>query len=237
MHILAADVWFSRRFFQIFHNFGRFRIHSALHITDPVKFPVPEYPFVMNQSGRISLAEELTHCQNILPCIGFITAGPNQNRGMVFIPLQHGTCPVHNRLLPFRQRSRYIPGRFPCTQLLPGAMTLQIRLINQIDSIFITQFIPAALIRIMGSSHCIDIILFQNSDIGKHILFRDRSAPLRIKFMPVDAPEENSFSIQAHDPINHLKIAESHRLIDDFQKCVITVPDFQLDPVQIGNLC
>ena len=89
MHVFTADVGFCRISLQILFDLRRLRIHPGLHITDPVKLPVPEYSLVMHQTAAVMLVEELGHLQDILTRIGLISTGPDQHRRMIFIPFEH----------------------------------------------------------------------------------------------------------------------------------------------------
>ena len=124
MGVFTEDKGLLRIIFQILHDLIGLGVHPALHIADLIEIPVPERPFVMDQAGRILLFKVPAHSQDILPGIRFIAAGPDQDGGMVLIPLQHGLSPVQHTGLPFRQAPRHVPGRLAGPHLLPGAVAL-----------------------------------------------------------------------------------------------------------------
>lgn len=193
-------------------HISRLCIHLAFHIADCFKLPVPEHTLIMNETAVIPLTEETAHGLNTGSCVRLISAGPEENRRMVLIPLQHGSCPVHHTGLPFRPVSRHIPGRLAPSHLLPGAMAFQIRLIHQIDTVLIAQLIPPRLIRIMAGPHRIDIMLLHKPNIPQHVFFGNGSSPVRIEFMAIDSVKHQTSAVQTHDAVLHLKPSKSHRL-------------------------
>ena len=237
MHVFTADVGFCRISLQILFDLRRLRIHPGLHITDPVKLPVPEYSLVMHQTAAVMLMEEPGHFQNILACIGLISTGPDQHRRMIFVPLEHRFCPVHNTGLPLRKRARHIPGGITCPVLLPASVCLQIRLINQIDPVFIAQPVPQVLVRIVGSPHRIDVVPLHEPDIPQHVFLRHRASASHIELMAVDASEDDPLPVQAHDAVLHLEAAESHGFSRDLFHFSRFIFHIQVQTVQVRFFC
>ena len=143
VHIFTQDKRLLRFPLKVCLHLRRLCVHAALHITGLIEFTVPEDALIVNQPGWIPLLKILRHGENIFARVRLISTGPDQDGRMVLIPLQHGLCAVHHALLPLRKASRHVPGRLTGPHLLPGAMTLQIRLVDQIDPVFITELIPS----------------------------------------------------------------------------------------------
>ena len=61
----------------------------------------------------------------------------------------------------------------------------------------------------MTGTNGIDIVFLHELDVKQHIFLCDRSACFRIKFVSIDALENDTFSIQAHDSVFQFKSAES----------------------------
>ena len=208
MHVLAQKIRLLRIILQVCpHLFGRC-IHTAFHIADFIKLPVPEHALIMNHPGRVLFMEIPAHGQDTGSGIGFIAAGPPQDAGMVLIPLQHGRSPVHHTGLPLRQASRNVPGWFTSAHFLPGSMAFQVCLIHDIDSVFIAKPVPEALVRIMAGAHRIDVVALEDFDVTAHILGRDGAAPSGIPLMAVHAIDDDAFTVHQHDLILDFKTAE-----------------------------
>ena len=226
MHVFAADIWlryvgrilrlFLKFLLQIGANLRRLGVHPAFHVGNVPVLRIMEYALVMNQPSRIHSMEILRHSCNVLPRVGLISTGPDQYRGMILIPFIHGAGPVQNSLPPLRKISRHIVRRLHLAQLLPGSVALQIRLINQIYPVFITEPIPESLIGIVTGPYRIDIVLLQNPDILKHFLPGNAASAGQRELMPVHPSENDAFSVEAHDSVPQNKATESNPLRNPF---------------------
>ena len=219
--------------FQIIYNFLRVCVHTALHIRDPVFISsVVEDTFVMYQPLIVLFLEKLLHGSNIISGIGFISQRPEQDRRMILKAFKIGSGTVHYRFLPLRQGTGHIPGRFHSSHLLPGAVTLQIRLRHHIDSGFITQSVPFLAVRIMTGSDRIDMVTFEAFDVPFHVFQGNTPSGSCIPLMAVHTTDHQSLTIQLHYLILRIqrKITEAYFIWHHFRHFPLTVcqSDIQL---------
>ena len=92
----------------------------------------------------------------ILTVSRFITHGPHNDAGLIFISFHHSLTPVDPLGLPGR-----IIGNVTITVLMePHSMGFNIGFINHIKSVLTTQLVPSLLVGIMGCPNRIYIVLF-----------------------------------------------------------------------------
>ena len=142
MSVFTADerlgIIFCKELFDCLYR----RVHLAFHIAGIVISAVMAKTFIVNQTGRVCVAEELGHFKNILASEGLISAGPDQDRRVVFISLIHGICTVKHHIQPFRLVMRYNVSVVLCKfSNIPGTVGFQVCLIDHINTIFITKLI------------------------------------------------------------------------------------------------
>ena len=212
VHVLAQNVRLLGMVLYIFFRFVWLCIHSALYIADFIKLSVPRHALIVHQSGIVPFLKETAHGKNILTCIGLISTGPYKNTGVVFVPLQHISGSVYHTVLPLRKTARHIPGRFAGSHFLPGTMTFQIGLVNEINSIKITQLIPKSLIRIVTGTDCVNVVALHKQNVPHHVFSRDCPAFVHVKLMPVDSFKDQPFPIEAHDTVQQLEPSKANDL-------------------------
>ena len=166
MGILAADIRLAPVFLQELPDRLHGRIHLAFHIAGIIVAAVMEHAFIVHEPGRVDLAEELGHLIDILAAVGFISTGPDQHAGMILVPLVHGVRPVEQHLEPLRLIIRHdiiiIPRR---RSRIPGAVALQVRLVDHVQAVLVAETVYDGRIRIMAGTHGIDIVLFHNGQV------------------------------------------------------------------------
>lgn len=140
-----------------------------------------EIALVVDQSGRIYRPHRFRALHEITAEGGFIAEGPHDDGGMVEIPSYHADGTFHVGSLP-----RRIIGN-PGIVFHPfETVALQIRLVNHIEAVFVTQIVQAVGGRIMGTPQRVDIVLFHQNHIGLHLLIRDGASLGRTVVVVVD---------------------------------------------------
>ena len=140
-------------------------IHTAINIGIEILF----CPFILYRTVSLHRFQPLVSFLKINSVAGFITQRPNRNRRIILCPLIHTAGAVHVCTQPrcILSQSR---------RTVPHSMRFDIRLVYNIKTIPIAQLIPIGMIRIMGTTHCIDIILLHQLYIFQHQLFTNRTA-------------------------------------------------------------
>ena len=213
MGIFTADKRLVPMLCQEFLDIGHMGVHLAFHITGSVESSIMEKSLIMYQTGSICLVEILMHLEDGFTAKGFITAGPDNNSWMILVPLQHIGCSLEHRALPLRMtiwQSIFV--REITAVFHPGAVGFQIGFIYYVKTINITQLIDKTAVRIMGTAHCIDIILLHGNNILLNQLLVTGPAAIAVKFMAVGALEHNPLAIQLHNIAIQLELTEAYIL-------------------------
>lgn len=157
---------------------------------------------------------------------------------MVFIPLKHVVGAIQNQILIFRPvtGNHVLQTNPPSEYPVPESMGLQIRLVNDIQSIAVAKPVQGCLVRIMACAHRIDIIPLHHQKIKSNDILVDCTPAVGAEFMPVDAVKYHTFSIEMHDMINHLKPTESKGLQNRFRSDSLFIEDTNSQCVKIRIL-
>ena len=179
----------------------------------------------MYQPLIVLFLEKLLHGSNIISGIGFISQRPEQDRRMILKAFKIGSGTVHYRFLPLRQGTGHIPGRFHSSHLLPGAVTLQIRLRHHVNTGFIAQCVPFHAIRIMTGTDGIDMVTFEAFDVPFHVFQGNTPSGSCIPLMAVHSTDHQPLAVQFHHSIRRIqnKIPEADLIRHHFRHFTLTV--------------
>ena len=169
--------------------------------------------------------------------VGFIAERPYENRSVILVSFVHAFRAVKNHfpVLFSVARDGKLRIQSVADEVVPHAVCLQIRLINDIQSEQIAQAVKLRPVRIMARSDRVDVIAFHCDEILPNDLLTDHASALRTEFMAVDALKYNALTIEIHDAVADLKAAESHLLCDNLALCAECVEDF--DPKIVEMRC
>ena len=148
---------------------------------------------------------------------------------MVFVPLQHRFGAGQHIFPPLRAGTGQRPFvRTVCTQLLPCAVGLQIRLPDDIQTVFIAELQEIRVIRVVAGAHGVDVMGFQVLYIPQHLLPADGAAGATAPLVAVHALEHDTLAVQKHPAVFQLKFAQT-----DFQAGAL----HQSTLAQQGDFC
>ena len=155
---------------KIVFDFRNRWVHSTFHITAVRIGAVIKESLIMHQSGGIQAAKTFCHLMNDRSTEAFISAGENQDGGMVFVPLPHIFNSLYKHGLPFF----FILGKHIvyifCKGIgVPAAVGFHITLIHYIKAVLIRQTVEGGIVGIMRGSKGIDIVSLHGLDILLHL--------------------------------------------------------------------
>ena len=134
---------------------------------------------------------------------------------MIFVSFKHGAGAVHRAVPPLRQAPWDVPAGLRLPQLLPGSVALQICLVHHIDAVPVAQVVPGGLIGVMAGADRIDIVPAEHGHCGLHVLLTDSAAPVRAPLVSVHAVEQQTLSVEQHNPVLQLEAAEANVIGDN----------------------
>ena len=111
------------------------------------------------------------------------------------------------------------------------AMSLDISLSNQIDTVFIAQVIPARVIRIVTGTYSVDIHLLHYPYILYHTLQRNYVSTFRIHLMTVCTLYEYGLSVHQQLTVAYLNLTESHLLGNYFKNGTCSIGKSQIESI------
>ena len=117
------------------------------------------------------------------------------------------------------------------------AVSLKIGLGHQINTIFITQVIPAWVIGIVAGTDRIDIHLFHDSDILNHTLQRNHISAVGVHLMTVGTLYKDRLTIDQQLAVTYLHLTESHLLRNDLNHLSVRFLKCYEQGVKIRGLC
>ena len=185
----------SMKGFEILANFPRLGVHPAFHVADGVERAAVEHTLIMHEASRVVVVEELRHGENILARVALIAAGPDQDGGVVLVAFKHAAGAVHDAVLPLGQTAGHVPARLHRAELLPAAVAFEVRLVDHVDAVPVTQVVPQALVGVVAGAHGVDVVLFEHGHGGVHIVGADGAAPVGVPLVAVDAVEHDALAV------------------------------------------
>ena len=231
----VAVLYEEERFFrigvQIIRNIFEGRVHSAEKIDiGYVIFTVMcsvKGTLIGRQSGRINFFCPSEGFLKGAAVTAFITHGPDEDRGTVAVPYDHGTYPVQCWLDEVRiVRNSYMSHTHPFRVIVliegerTGTMAFVVSLVDHVEAEFITQLVEPGNIRVMTCPDRIKVMLLDHMQVlfdpGSCL---DKTCD-RIRFMPVDAPEFNRSIVEIQDAVFDTDVAEAYALGDSFPLCL-----------------
>ncbi len=120
--------------------------------------------------------------------------------------------------------------------LIAKAVALLIGLSSDIETIFITEVIPAWIVGIVTGAHCIDIQTLHNLNILYHAVDRDDISAVGIHLVAVCTLDEHRLSIDEKLAVLDFHLAEARFLRDDLHDIAPTVFNGGEERIQIRSL-
>ena len=192
------------------------------------------HSFIMNQTGRVKLPEELRHLIDVPAAVRFIPAGPYQDRRMILIPLIRRVHTVQHHLKPLRpviwNHLAEIAGHHP---RIPGSVGFQVILIHHIDTVLVAEPVDQGRIWIVTGTDRIDIIALHSLQILAKLRFTHMTSAHGAELMAVHALEYDPLPVQSHNVILHLKTPEPNLLRDDLLQYTLRIIDLNPQIIEI----
>ena len=102
-----------------------------------------------------------------------------------------------------------------CLFAITHTVTLQIALGSKIQSVLITEFIPAWIVGIVTGTYRVNVQLLHNLDVLNHAVYTHDVATIRIQLVAVGTLNQYRLSVHQQLSALNLNVAEAHFLLDD----------------------
>ena len=114
---------------------------------------------------------------------------------MVLVAFKHAAGAVHDAVLPLGQAAGHVPARLHRAELLPAAVAFEVRLVDHVDTVLVTQVIPQALVGVVAGAHGVDVVLFEHGHGGVHVVRINGAALFGVPLVAVDAVEHDALAV------------------------------------------
>ncbi len=160
MGVFAVDIGLVSHLGKALLNLGNRIVHGRDHVRGLGIAGVVVHALVVDKAVGIERPEEVCLVPDHGAPVGFVPAGPDQNRRMVLVPFIHGPGPVEDHtpvVLPVAGNGVGIPSLF-LPDGVPDAVGFHICLINNVEPQDVRQPVEGRLVRVMGSADGVDIV-------------------------------------------------------------------------------
>ena len=236
VHVLAEEEGLLRPALQVGPDGLRGGVHAALHVGTAIEAGAVFHALVVDHPAGVVLPEKVCHGEDVLPGVGLVAAGPEEDGRMVLVPLEHTAGPVHDALLPLRQTPGHIPIRVDAPQPLPGPVALQVGLVHDVDAVFVAEAIPVRLVRVVAGADGVDVVSPEGIHGGGHIGHADGPAGVRVPLVAVHPPEDQALPVEEEQAVSQLEAPEARVIGHHLCNAPVRSGDRQGHPVEGGVL-
>jgi len=167
--------------FDVFLCVGVADVHRAEDVG--VAFPVGSALtlLVLNGTGWVERLCEIVGVEEVLPVASLVAKAPDDDGRMVAVSAHHPFDTVCYLLVVQRVLSY-------CAFPVAESVSLVVRLVDDVETIFITQLVPVRVVRVVASAHRVDVQLLHYPDVAEHVLLGDDVGSVRVHFVAVRLP-------------------------------------------------
>mmetsp|Transcript_38228 Transcript_38228/g.109880 ORF Transcript_38228/g.109880 Transcript_38228/m.109880 type:complete len:259 (+) Transcript_38228:1327-2103(+) len=152
----------------------------------------------------IARAQKLLACREVRPPTTLVAQRPDDDGSVILAALVHVPRPIQKLGSPTavacEQRDRTIRGE---------AMRLNVRLVDNIQTMLIAEFVPTSMMRIVAVAHGVEVPLLEQADVFQHVLVANGLATRRMHLVHVRAADDDGLPVHAQLPVNDAHAAEA----------------------------
>lgn len=137
---------------------------TAVHRTENIRIPVQNRTFVLHRPGRVIGLDPVVGLFKIDSVACFVTETPNDDTRMITVSEDHSGYPVEMGCFVcrvFGKRCLFVT----------HTVRFDIRLVDDVQTISVAEFIPARIVRIVTGPYSINVQPLHDLYIANHLLF------------------------------------------------------------------
>ncbi len=200
-------------------------VHAVVHVALDVGHGVVS--LVVHETGGILGVYPVRHDLKGRPLPRLVAQGPEQDRGVVLVPLHHAPHPVHAGFGPDG-----VAGR----KLISHAVGLEVGLADDVEPVLVAELQPARVIRVVRGPDRVDVELLEELDILHHGGLVHGVTQVRVGFVAVDALQHDGATVEHHLAVDELELPEPDPSAFGLQNVTARVSEDQDQRVEVGRL-
>ena len=213
VHVLARNIGLVWGVRDIILDRVRMGVHAGFYVGDVVVLAIPGDSLVVDRADGVELVGAAVHASKHLASVGFVAQGPDEDRRVVVVAVDHRFDAVDARAFPFHARSGD-RGFRRCDVAggVPRAVGLQIGFVDEVDAVAVGERVETPVVGVVASADGVDVVALAKDDVVDHLLLREGASLVTVKLVPVHALEDDSLPVESHDSVLDGESAESYAL-------------------------
>ena len=163
-------------------------LDGVIHRREHIRMGPVAGLLIMHRAGWLALFDPLRAIDEILTIARLVTERPHDDARVVLVALDHVFHAVQVGIPPFRLFGEGF-------RAIAHAVGFDVGLIDDIESEFVAEFEESRIIRIVGSSHGIDVGALHLEQVGTHVLAGHVVTGQRVVIVAVHAFEEDRLAV------------------------------------------
>lgn len=139
----------------------------------------------MQDTTGIESTYPTTHCVMVGTVTAFITEGPHNDTGVVFVAVNEADGSVQ----------KGVGITFVSADLMDMIVGLHVGFVDEVDAVFVAQIIPHWVVGIMCGTNGVNVEFFHEKDVVEIRLIIDRFAQAFVVVVSVDASHEHGLAV------------------------------------------
>ena len=138
-------------------------VHRAEDVGVAVSVVSALTPLVLDRTGWVERLGEIVGIEEVLSVAGFVAKTPDDDGRVVAVTAHHPLDTVRYLL---------VVQRIICDRTLAVAesVSLVVSLVDDVETIFVTQLVPVRIVRVVAGAHRVDVQLLHYTDVAEHVL-------------------------------------------------------------------
>jgi len=155
---------------------------------------------VVDRSVGVVLPDPVGHGDMARSEAGLVPERPHDDARVVLVPLHHALGPIHEGALPL-----WVLG-----EAVPVVVRLQVRLIEDVETVLVAQVIELGVIGVVRGPHCVHVVAFENEYVLDEALARNALAVIGVVVVPIHSADDDGHAVHVDALVLELHPAEPH---------------------------